>query len=162
MSGPTTHTTGVLQVPVWWFENIFDLYVWILFFSVRYWSFLQPCKIILNNSVIKQAKEKSRVPLLQWYVAGIKKRLETISFSNHFHKVSEKNAIRWQLHSFFYYVHRGEHKSPSHSDHDTDVKLMLELKQRKLHFSQEPMFVVVRHLHVILSIKEEWNNIIFL
>lgn len=63
---------------------------------------------------------------------------------------------------FFYDVHRGEHKSPSHSDHDTDVKLMLELKQRKLHFSQEPMFVVVRHLHVILSIKDEWNNIIFL
>lgn len=46
--------------------------------------------------------------------------------------------------------------------HDTDVKLMLELKQKKLHFSQEPIFVVVRHLHVILSIKEEWNHILFL
>lgn len=43
--------------------------------------------------------------------------------------------------------------------HDTDVKLMLELKQKKLHFSQE---LVVRHLHVILSIKEEWNHILFL
>lgn len=50
----------------------------------------------------------------------------------------------------------------SHWDHDTDMKLMLELKQRKLCFSQELVFVVVRHLHVILSIKEEWNNILFL
>lgn len=25
MSGPTAHTTGVLQVPVWWFEKINDL-----------------------------------------------------------------------------------------------------------------------------------------